>query len=400
LGSGYSAYTGANSAGTSFDNSTSTSGNQSQTSLRVSEVYLTLNQEYGEFFAGRVPVQFGLGMTYSAGNGPFDHFADVRDMLGYKVIMGNLSITPMFGREVQASTGTGQNIQDIAFNVEYSNPESESTIAIWEQTRTSSQSSNDAPVDYLGQNASPALPSYISGGWSTQDINVYFARGFDSMKFRLEAGFRSGVTGVTDNTGSSVKVNGYGIAMEMDFPNQQASSFWQIRAGLASGDNPTTTNFEGFYFNRNYDLAFLMMNQPLGGYDIFRTYAQRSQAYVGGNTTANVTALPNGQTLDEEVISNVYYLSPRYKLSISDRWDWSSTLTSAWLQTQPIYQQNVSRDVGEEFDTGFTYRPTKHIQWTSELGLFNPGGAFKGASSYSYPTSFIMGFQTRAAFTF
>ncbi|MFN8945743.1 MAG: hypothetical protein ACK5WZ_14090, partial [Pseudobdellovibrionaceae bacterium] len=65
--------------------------NQRQTPIQVSQLYLTVDQENGVFFAGRMPLEFGLGMTYNLGNGPFDHWLNSRDMVGFKFLVDNIT---------------------------------------------------------------------------------------------------------------------------------------------------------------------------------------------------------------------------------------------------------------------------------------------------------------------
>jgi hypothetical protein len=371
-------------------------GRQRNSYLQVSQLYLNINQEYGAIVVGRAPIQFGLGMTYNAGNGPFDHWADTRDMLGFKFIVGNLSIMPILDRVYDYSIAQGRDVQDVIWNIEYNNAETESIFGLWHQTRSSSLASNDAPAITLGGNNAT-----VTGSWGVQDVNIYLARGFEAVKFRLEAGFRSGTSGVTTATGEDVKINGYGIALEMDFPRAESRNFWQMRAGVASGDNPTTASYEGFHMNRNYDVAFLLMNHPLGSYDLFRTDLQRNRlptCVPAGNTKCSPAT--NDEAVDEEVISNVYYFSPKLTQAMSDKWDFTSAFTYAQLQTNPVANDNsVSMDVGYELDMGLVYKPTERVQWVNELGLLFPGGAFKGGAN-GFTAGFTYGFQSKAAISF
>jgi hypothetical protein len=404
FGLGSDSYTSGVPSSSGTQDSNVAGGNQRSSYLQVSQLYMTINQEYGAIVVGRAPVQFGLGMTYNAGNGPFDHWSDTRDMIGYKFIIGNLYIMPIFDRVYSNGLSQGQSVQDMVWNIEYNNSDTQSVFGLWHQTRTSGNSSNDAPaVGYGGDNAT------VGGSWNTQDVNIYIARGFDSAKFRLEAGFRSGTTGVMTTTGDEVRVNGYGVALEVDLPNPEGKTSWQIRTGIASGDNPGTSNYEGFHMNRNYDVAFLLMNHPLGSYDLFRTNLQRNrdpQCNPNGKNTA-ATVCPAGasdQVADEEVVSNVMYFSPRFKYTMSDKMDFTGSFTFAQLQTTPLANDtSVAKDVGYEIDTGITYRATDRVQWVNELGLLFPGGAFKGSTvtnTNSYSAGFTYGFQSKAAISF
>jgi len=376
--------------------------NQKSTNLSVTQLYLNINQEYGAIVVGRAPVQFGLGMTHSAGNGAFDHWYDTRDMLGYKFLIGNLSIMPIIGKVYDASVSQGKDVTDVIWNVEYNNPETESIFGLFHQTRSSSYISNDAPINRL-------RGSSIVGGYNVQDVNVYLARGFESVKFRIEAGFRSGGTGVATTSGDEVRMNGYGVALETDFVSASKTQ-WSLKTGIASGDNPNTSNFEGYMFDRNYDIAFLLFNHPMGasGYDVFQTRIQRNTdpTCTGATATTPCAVKENDEAVDEETVSNLMYFSPRFKHAVNDKWDWTGSLTWAQLQNPTVVAPasgstytDAGRDVGYELDTGFVYKPTERLQWLNELGLFLPGSAFKGGSN-SYSNGFTYGFQSKAAISF
>ncbi len=376
--------------------------NQKSATLSVSQLYLNINQEYGAIVVGRAPVQFGLGMTHNAGNGAFDHWYDTRDMLGYKFLIGNLSIMPIIGKPYDASVSQGKDVTDVIWNIEYNNAETESAFGLFHQTRTSSDISNDAPVNRLHGTS-------IIGGYKVQDVNVYLARGFESVKFRIEAGFRSGGTGVGTATGDEVRMNGYGVALETDFISAGKTQ-WSLKTGIVSGDNPNTSNFEGYTFDRNYDVAFLLFNHPMGasGYDPFQTRIQRNTDPTCTTATATTPCAvkENDEALDEEAISNVMYFSPRFKHAVNDKWDWTGSLTWAQLQNPTVVPPttgstytDAGRDVGYEVDTGFVYKPTERVQWLNELGMFMPGSAFKGGSN-GYSNGFTYGFQSKAAISF
>lgn len=374
-------------------------GQESSTNMQVRELYLRVDQEYGEITAGRAPLQFGLGMTYNAGKGMFDHWEDVHDMVGYKFIVGNLSFMPAIGKPFEYSAAQGNKITELIADVDYTNPETESSFGVFYRILTSSKESNAAYRDF----DTTVNPNYTAtsadSGWSTTSTNVYLARGWDSFKFRMEAGFNSGSTGLKTSTGSDIKMNGYGIALEMEFPTVESRWQWMVRAGIASGDNPTTDNFEGFFMNRNYDMAFLLFNHPMGATDVLTTNAQRNKDLRTTCAAPPCPRIPNEEAVDEETISNAVYLSPKVDYIFSDRWDWRNVFTYAQTQANPSRTgASVANDLGYEWDTGLIYKPHERVQWLNELGLFFPGGAFKDTAPNG--AGFNWGFQSKAAITF
>jgi hypothetical protein len=385
----------ASATPTSKDDSAVANERHAGSTFEVSQLYLNVNQEYGALVAGRAPLEFGLGMSHSAGNGPFDHWYDTRDLVGYKFIIGNFSLMPIVGKVYDYSVGQGLEVQDVIWDVEYNNPETESAIGIFHQTRSGSSGVNDAPAKAFGGVGVP------DGNWNTQHINIFLSRGFDAVKFKIEAGFDSGATGIRKTVGGDeVKLNGYGIAAELDFPSGQSKWHWNLRTGLASGDNPSTTNYEGFHFDRNYDVAFMMFNHPLGRYDLLRTAAQRSPNRL--NCTADPCGpYPTDEALDEEAVSNTIYVSPKIDYAINDKLDWTNRVTWAQLQTNPLSDANIDvpKDLGFEWDIGVTFKPHERITWSNELGLLFPGAAWQGGTN-NYGKGFTYGFSSKAAISF
>jgi hypothetical protein len=113
------------------------SSSQNPESLLVNQLYLTWVQEFGALIVGRAPLQFGLGLTYNAGNGPFDHWFTNEDMVGYKFVFGNLFVLPMLGK-VQQGSSTGANnldiggsINDYMIQVQYENPETDLALGVF-----------------------------------------------------------------------------------------------------------------------------------------------------------------------------------------------------------------------------------------------------------------------------
>lgn len=380
--------------GTPAAGSNVASRNAGASSFEVRQLYMTINQEYGQILVGRAPIEFGTGMTYDAGNDPFDHWGDTHDMVGYKFLVGNLSFMPMLGKPYDFSVAQGRDVTDVMIDVTYDNPETESTFAVFHSNRTSSGESNDA-VNVLG----PMTGGTAAGGWNVKNTNILIGRGWEKFKLKIEAGFTDGATGLTFG-GEDVKTSGYGIVTEMEFPRPGSAFDWKVRAGIVSGDNPETSNFEGYALNRNYDLAFIMFNHPVGGYDIFRTQFQR-QRVISCPVAPCPTIHANEESLDEEAVSNVIFLNPSLNYTINEKWSWRNSIVYAQLQTKSstLAGNDSSKDLGFEWDTSFTYKPHPRFQWVNQVGLLFPGDAWK-EGTVNRDNKFTYGFQSKAAISF
>ncbi len=379
------------STGSSTKDDSAVAGDkQGNSNLKISQLYLNINQEYGAFVAGRAPLEFGLGVAHSAGRGEFDHWYSTRDMLGYKFLIGNFFMMPMIAKVSDYSVAQGREAQDVIWHLEYDNPETDSAIGLMHLNRTASVEANDAPFAAYGA-------SNVNDKWNTQLVSLFIKRGFESVGFKVEANFETGPTGMYKSTGEEIKLNGYGIALEVDVPQKESRWHLGLKTGIASGDNPDTVPYEGFHFHRNYDVAMLMFNHPLGKVDLFKAGVQRGPDRLNNSSSPYAT----DEALDDEAISNAVYFSPSFDYTINDKWDWTNRITYAQLQTT-TYGSGVSasKDLGFEWDIGLTYKPHERIKWINEVGMLFPGNAWKGSSAQDFGKGFTYGFVSKAAITF
>lgn len=391
-------FTSPNSGATTANTNPTTRNTNSQTkpetTLKVSQLYLTVNQEYGSLLAGRAPFEFGTGLLYNAGNGPFDHWSTTMDMVAYKVIVGNLSFMPMIGQVAQDNPAQANTIQDQGFQFMYDAKESNSQLAAIVSRRKGPKEMNDTPVGTAAAtNATPRSDVFgqtVTDQYSMQTSSLYFSRGWDSFRFRMEAAFMSGDYGVQTTNGTNVKNNSYGIGLNFEFPRNEGRWDWNVRVGAASGDDPNSADtWEGFYFNRNYDIAMLLFNHRLG--DSTRDFLRSNVNKDAGHNNSN--------SLDDETVSNAMYLSPRMAYGWNDRFDVTGTLTYAQMMANPTAATDPKKDLGLELDLGLTYKPRVNVRWENQLGLLFPGAAYKDGNS-SLTNGFVYGFTSRAAITF
>lgn len=356
--------------------------NQRSTNLTVSQLYLNLNQEYGALVLGRAPIEFGLGITHNAGNGSFDHWSDTMDMVGYKFIIDNFFFMPILGRVYDQDVSQGNTVQDMILHLQYESKETGSLIGIMQQSRKASLGANDVP------NAGTK-----TGEYSIQTVSFILGREWEKFGFKLEAGFNSGNLGVQSATLEDIKTNGYGIAAELYMPRKDSKFELNVRLGIATGDDPTSTGtYEAYQFDRNYDVAMLMFNHRLGQADFLTTGLTRETTTHGVSTS-----------LDDESISNAIYVSPRLSYVWSDRLDLNNTLTYAQLVTNPLATNSgFSKDLGFEWDIELAYEPTERIQWVNQIGLLFPGAAFKNGTGTggNLENAMTYGFATKAAISF
>lgn len=370
------------------------SQNQGSSSVRVSQLYLTVNQEYGALLVGRVPWEFGLGMTYNAGKGAFDHWYDTRDMIAYKIVVGDWFLMPMLGRQQSQDFGQGNTISTMGAQLQYENLENKSLLGIfWEQKKGAVTT-----LDYsAGQIAAYGAAGAAPNSMNETTTSFVLGRGFDSFSFKVEAAFLQGETGLVDSTGSDVRLNGYGIAAELDFPRAQSKWNWKAKLGMATGDDPNSTGFSGFAFDRNYEVGMLLFNHRLGGGpDFLQTNTVKSA------TGSNGAALNVGNSADDESVSNAVYLAPSVTYAWTEKLDLKNTVVWAQLLNTAKNSVAAKKDLGLEWDIELVYRPHERIQWVNQIGLLFPGEAWKNGTGAggNLSNDFTFGLASKAAISF
>jgi len=375
-GTGFSSSNNSTNSG----QSNSYGKNKPSSSLLVSELYLTINQEYGAILLGRAPFEFGMGITHNAGNGPFDHWSEIHDIAAYKFIVGNWFFMPAIGRTYDKDPEQGANIYEQIFQLQYQNDDTGSLIGYLQEERRGPTETNDI-LNTSG------ISGGVAGGINLKRTNVVFGRKWESLEFKMEIGLQSGDTGLINSMGEGVQFNGYGIAAEAYLPRLTSKWDYNFRFGMATGDDPNTKNYEAYQFDRNYDVAFLLFNHRLGQKDFFSTNLIKDQ---NRNTSSSY---------DDEAIGNAIYLSPLIGYKYDEHLDLFNSLTYAQLLANSTGATGLSKNVGFEWDFKVVYKPNPRIQWVNQLGVLFPGAAFRnGDGDLSNNTTY--GFETKAAINF
>lgn len=376
---------GVGDGGASSDDTDVLSQNQASESLLVNELYLTYDFEFASLLVGRAPLHFGTGLTHNGGNGLFDHWFDNRDMAAMEFVMGNLKFRPIFGKVSEGTTDIGDDVRDYMFQLDYDNAETDTGLGVFYQIRRSGLAGNDIPAS-LGAGG-------VVEGFEGNNINFYLRRGWETFRFAVEGGFAKGKTGLRDADGIDISRDGFGIALQLDYQAKGSRWHWDLKTGLAGGDDPSTTDkLEGFYFDRNYDVGLLLFNHVLGQFDVLASSLARDTT-LGGNA---------GAVPDMESVSNTLYIAPGFQHQWKEKWSWGGRFIYATLNETNLLVNGaateVESDLGFELDFNLTFKPHDRLTWVTETGLLFPGAAFEGGGNFD--SEFAYGIVTKAAISF
>ena len=384
-------------ASTNSNDSNPFSRTQRAGMLGVTSLYVSWAQEFGQLIVGRTPVEFGLGTAFNAGNGLFDHYIDTKDMIGYKLVLGNISVFPMVGKVNEGVVGEEDDVNDYLIHAQFDNPESDLSIGAIYQLRTWTFAGNDLPIT----NSTSNIGSTISGapgaqtataatrvdGGNSKLLGVFARRATGDFKIGLEADMLSGDTGLRTTGGSAVSLNAFAVAGEIGWKPADRKLSGGLKAGFATGDDPgTPETYEGFSFNRNYDVALLMFNHPLGQYDALRTGQDGSRA------------VPVRNAIDTESISNAIYVAPNMQYQFAETLSAGGSAVYGVLNKDPIVGGSKSKNLGFEVDLNVTWKPFDRLTWIGQAAALLPGAAWAG--SQNFEQTFAYGLFTKAAISF
>ncbi len=364
---------------------------QKDDTINVTELYLTLKSEsgYGMLIAGRKMFHFGLGISHNDGSGMFDHWFDSKDMIAYKMAVGNFTFTPIFAKINEARLNLGDDVNDYIMDLSYYNKDTDIRFGILYESRVTGGWGNDAPTATSGMTGTKV------DHWNGQRLNLYYERKFSEARVGFEAANNTGDSGISNGT-ESIALQGFGVALEVDYKPTNSRWSYALKTGFASGDDPKTTGkYEGFIFDRNYNVGFMLMNHVVGGYDVFRTALGRSttSSPVGGDTQSSAFA-------DEESISNVMYFAPEFNYHWKTNLDLNMTIVTGALNVQPDQTKTVDTGLGYEVDFSLVYKPSDKMVWVNTLGAVFPGGAISETLPTGTSSDYALGVTTKAAISF
>lgn len=378
---------GAGTKDSVYNSNASTERLNPQT-INISELYTSFNHEFGQFIVGRVPIHFGLGITHNNGHGLFDHWYDNRDMVAYKFYWGNVSFKFGYAKMVENTiNANADDVNEYSAQIQYLNTEAEFEAGAYYQLRKASAPANDIAVKTLiTDRGFGTVGSTNDKELKTKDFNFYIKRQRKDYSFGFEGAFHKGALGVTDNdTGGGIQRDAFAFAGEYEYHPTESDYALGLKLGMATGDDPDTKgDFEGFWFDRNYDVATLLFNHALGQ-DNFLGTAPNG----GGGSTDN-------NNYDVEQISNVIYFAPYYRKKISSNWTGELRFATGFLQQKVVAASGT--DLGYEFDLGFTYSPYERLKWVNEFAYLLPGDAFKAGGTYKADNA--MAFISKVAISF
>ena len=375
--------------------------------------------DFGTLQVGRVPLQYGLGVNWNAGDSLWAHYESTGDAVRMISKFGAFSFIPA---AISYSTGNtiggacalnsttgvcsalpgGGAVNDYSLQVKYENPDEDFEAAINFIRRISGggqdpnsgakgvDTNTASPPAVPSQNATttngqtptgPSINDVLVGGAAYNTWDIYAKKKIGKLSLGVEVPLVSGnVAGISYST--------WALAAEMDY---KSSDTWEFEThfGRAPGQpddsGPTPSSYKAYYFHPNYQMGLVMFNYQFANFH--------------GPNTLNNAAATGADLLSpyDNPVTNADYLNVGTLLH-AEKWTFDLNFLIARANevcqaSQPwcfntwehrLVQQNggdQSRGLGWELDTGAAFQYDEYFNFRLDAGFYFPGQYYAYANT-------------------
>ncbi len=346
---------------TTYDSTFSAGG-----TLSAQRFWMEALTDVGNLQVGRAPLDWGMGLVWNAGDGPWSRYASTGDVVRMVSKFGAFSFTPAtvkytLGDRLGGSTG----VSDYALALKYENAD-EGFEGGANFIRRLGGSGNSVYTGTLGG----------SGGFNYTTWDIFTRKKLGRFDFAFEAPIITGTMG-------GAQYSSYALAGE---GKASLGENWQfsLKAGKVPGQPAGATDrYKAVYLNPNYRVGMILFGYGLQNLGV----ANVSQdAFYSPVTNANYLNV-GGQ-----------YVSGKW--TFRGNWLMASAAETAgaggsyfdqWTrQTQATNTATTAQEssYGWEMDVGASLQWDDNVEFKADAGLFAPGGFYKFSAN---PTEYQTG---------
>ena len=376
--------------------------NQSRGStITAQRFWAEILSDFGTVQIGRLPLDWGLGVVWNAGDGLFDRYESTGDAVRLISKFGAFSFIPSF---INASSGNavgggcslvggactpttgGGGVTDYSLILKYENPDEDFDVGVNFIKRLIGPG-QDANSGYFVQGTTQAA------NYNTWDI--YGKKKIGRFSFAAEVPITSGFLGASNSYSTLAIATEIGVKITDSLDAQ-------IKAGRAPGQPGDLSTFKAFYFNPAYHIGLIIFNYQFAN-------------FAGPNTLNNAGTSPATlRSPYDNPIVDANYLSATGVLHAGEKWSFKAGLIYAQAdQTaaagQPFWNNysrkvvaNAAKDqsnsLGWEMDYGTSFQWDEYFTLGLDFGFYFPGDfykfsntAFDNSTNYVFGTAFRVG---------
>lgn len=320
---------------------TTDEGGATLQNLRVTRAWGELDTDIGRIRFGRVPVQWGSGMVWNAGNDPLSEYGDTSDRLQITSKVGPVYLIGAYELPFEGYVNQADDLSGAVAGVLY---ETESVgIGTYNTFRWTKNTEEDTQFSAL-----------------IADIWGYSKFGAAEIELELAGVFGGGDLDTGEN---DIRISSFGGVLSGKVPISRYRLGLDV--GLAGGDqDDTDSNLHVFSFDPDWNRTLLLFEEPMPTLE-----AGTANATNGGR---NLGAI---QTSDG--ISNAIFARPSAGIMVKDKLELDLSLFAArTARIEKDSETDTELGYGMEVDLDVHYQPFEFFSLDGTAGALLPGKVF------------------------
>jgi len=308
--------------------------------INVRRVFGEITTPVAKIRFGRMPVHWGSGMVYNAGNGPLDEYGDTSDRIQITAPVGKVHLIGAFETNTENYINTNDDLKTIT-----------------------------GAVAFLGERS--GIGTYNTYRWQRFDKDADFSlftgdiwaeAQLGGTHLEWEFAFQLGGGDYSESV-NDVRVTGLGSHLSAVFGNDRFRM--GVAGGFATGDaDPFDAEYSTFSFDPDFNLTLMMFEEPM-------PVLMHANPHPENNGGREYGAVQLG-----DGISNAMYMRPVVQMTATEGLDFEL----AWFAAQAAKLSEAGggkKGYGSELDLTVDYRPFDHFELSSTTGIFFPGKYFQ-----------------------
>ena len=335
-------------------------GDVETASLNLNRAWLEWTSDFGVVRLGRVPISWGYGLTWDAGNRVWDDYQTTDDRLEYRLHLGNVIGALAYTKARKLSVLEGNDQEFYTVYLQYDNPELdvEGGIYFEKQNRTSDLAGVTGNADnstnpFKDADKTPLATNPAPSPKNNNAVDVYLKKTTGRFTFGGEVTWLSGkVYALTG--GGEADLNAFGALANITYSHHKLKLFTE--AVYATGDkninDGSSTSFSLLHLNRARP-GLILGRELLGKYH--------------GNNVGQGNLLVYGA---DGSFSGLLYVRPGLRIDWSPAWASGVELIFARKATTA---DGDNANLGWELDFGTDYNVYRNFDLGLNLGFAFPG---------------------------
>ena len=314
--------------------------NTSRTPLHLSQLYAKYYADTATYIVGRQPLHWGLGALFNSGGTAGNRYSSVEDGIVANLDIGNFQLSPYYMRANDGGLNDNKDLISLGIKAMYDNNEQGFSIGLLYGTREGWPS--------------PTFPADDDGSPDMTIIDFYLQKTLGDIDFKLEIPVLTGSL-------NSQSYDDYDAKAFIGEASYELSPSWKfsLNGGYISGENASTSKFEGMYLHPNYHIAHLM-------------FRYNTNALHGGEGESLFDSYMTNATFAKALAS--YYIN-QWAWNMSVIWASASEVARGGAsafnhERNKVYSAGTNQkdDYGFEVDLDFVFN------WSSDVALLGSFG--------------------------